>query len=148
MIEQRKSFTLIELVVIIMIIGILVSISLPNFVRTFERARNHEASVNLRLIKAALEIYHSNTGLWYPNDGSPGMFYQSDINEINNTLNIDVPPETIWDYEMRAWDAGFAVWADRTTYRRPPGYNRTIYILWSETETTCNNIAPDTLGCN
>jgi prepilin-type N-terminal cleavage/methylation domain-containing protein len=50
-------FTLIELMVVILIIGILASISIPSFMQSMEFSRQKEATTTLQLIYNAEKIY-------------------------------------------------------------------------------------------
>lgn len=52
-----KGFTLIELVLVVMVIAILVSISIPTYFQTVERARAREARSTLESIFAAQRSY-------------------------------------------------------------------------------------------
>jgi len=52
-----KGFTLIELMVVILIIGILAGISIPSFNQSMEYAREKEARVTLQLIYNAEKVY-------------------------------------------------------------------------------------------
>ena len=53
----RQGFTLIELLVVIGIIGMLVALSLPNFMSARERARDAQRKNDLKQIQKALELY-------------------------------------------------------------------------------------------
>ena len=62
---QRKGFSLIELLVVCLIIGVLSSLALPNYNRSIERARVTEALTMLRAIHDSCErlaIEHFQTG--------------------------------------------------------------------------------------
>ena len=52
-----RSFTLIELIIVIIIIGILATFAMPAFMVTKEKALTKEAIVNLKLIAAAEKIW-------------------------------------------------------------------------------------------
>ncbi|MBU1043002.1 MAG: prepilin-type N-terminal cleavage/methylation domain-containing protein [Candidatus Omnitrophica bacterium] len=54
---KKKAFTLIELMLTVMIIAILVSIAIPNYINTVERARAREARATLESIRAAEQSY-------------------------------------------------------------------------------------------
>ena len=52
-----RSFTLIELIIVIIIIGILATFAMPAFMETKEKALTKEAIANLKLIAAAEKIW-------------------------------------------------------------------------------------------
>lgn len=66
-IYDSKGFTLIELLIVIVIIGILSSILLSNFIGVRQRARDGTRKSDLRQIQAALELYRADYGT-YPLD--------------------------------------------------------------------------------
>ena len=54
---RKNSFTIVELVVVIVVIGILVTLSLPNFLNYIENSKSKVCEVNLRALKIALDAY-------------------------------------------------------------------------------------------
>ncbi|MBU1087833.1 MAG: prepilin-type N-terminal cleavage/methylation domain-containing protein [Candidatus Omnitrophica bacterium] len=54
---KKKAFTLIELMLTVMVIAILVSIAIPNYINTVERARAREAVSTLESMRAAEQSY-------------------------------------------------------------------------------------------
>lgn len=52
---SKKGFTLLELVIVIIIVGVLASLAVPRFFKLVERARSVEAIANLQALRGALE---------------------------------------------------------------------------------------------
>ncbi len=74
--RNDKGFTLIELLVVIVIIGVLASFLMTNYVGVRMRARDTQRKSDLRQIQSALEIYRSDVGAYpdtaaFPACGSP-----------------------------------------------------------------------------
>ena len=63
---MRKGFTLIELLVVIVIIGILISLALPNYAKAKDKAREAQVLSGLHVIQAALERYATDNDGRYP----------------------------------------------------------------------------------
>ena len=68
MFRNERGFTLIELMVVILIIGILVAIAVPVFNAARESAYASTCKANLRTIDGAVETYKASTGETYPTD--------------------------------------------------------------------------------
>ena len=63
---NKRGFTLIELLVVITIIGILVALALPNFIKAKDKALEAEVKSNLHSIQVSLERYATDNGGAYP----------------------------------------------------------------------------------
>ena len=79
--NQRKGFTLIELMIVVAIIGILAAIAIPNFLRFQLKAKSSEGKTNLAAIRTAEQSYYSEFGFYVSATASP----------VNHGQNLKVP---------------------------------------------------------
>lgn len=61
-----RGFSLVELVVVIMILGILAAIAVPNFIQTSKKSSTSAAARQLRVIDDALNRYYFENQTWPP----------------------------------------------------------------------------------
>ena len=99
---MKKAFTLIELLIVILILGILVVIALPRFQKAVQEARYSESHITMSAIRTSQEAYY----LEY-------MQYSDDI----SNLTLDLPP---------ADKRNFFYSTDTDT---PPGIPNNAYII-------------------
>lgn len=67
MFRNEKGFTLIELMVVVLIIGILIAIAIPLYNVATARAETRTCQANLRTIEGAINTYRASTDA-YPGD--------------------------------------------------------------------------------
>jgi general secretion pathway protein G len=58
--KNQKGFTLIELMIVIMIIGLLIAIVIPDLLKTREQSEIQSCSASLRGVQSALELYYTH----------------------------------------------------------------------------------------
>ena len=85
MTRDSRGFTLLELLIVVLIIGILATIALPGYVRTAERARVAEAFQQLSVLRAAEQRALSQTGAY----AVLGALDMVPTNSANWTYGID-----------------------------------------------------------
>src|SRR5713226_6205343 len=63
-VKNRKGFTLVELAVVIVVIGVLAAFGVPRFIKSVERSKAAEAFAYLSAVRAAQERYHARQGTY------------------------------------------------------------------------------------
>lgn len=69
-ISKQRGFTLIELLIVIVIIGILSTLVIANFIGVRARARDAQRKTDLSQIRTALQLYYSDEGAYPSWDAS------------------------------------------------------------------------------
>ncbi|MCX5700811.1 MAG: type II secretion system protein [Candidatus Omnitrophica bacterium] len=92
-----RGFTLVEMIVVAVIIGILVTFAAPQFIKTKERTLDKDAQANLSLIQSGERIYRMEQGVYYPALGTS----TSVVADINTNLKVSLPvSSTSWSYTL------------------------------------------------
>lgn len=93
-----KGFTLVELVVVLVILGVLVALAVPRFTASATKAKETTFCSNVRTIKSQLELYKMTTGN-YPitattTENSDGYTFSQFLNDPNYFESAPINPYT------------------------------------------------------
>jgi prepilin-type N-terminal cleavage/methylation domain-containing protein len=81
--KNEKGFTLVELMVVVVIIGILVAIAVPIYNTVTARATAGAIEANIRTLQGAVMMYHASFDV-YPDDiALLNSFVEGDVNGAN-----------------------------------------------------------------
>lgn len=85
---NKKGFTMIELLIVVLIVGILSAVALPNYRRAIEKAKTTEASVTSKALLEAVAMYATEHRF----EGCTDNF---------DNLDIKINPEgKYWDFKL------------------------------------------------
>jgi len=102
---RRQGFTLIEIIVVLVIIGICVAFALPNFNIPTEQAKALNAQNNLLAIYSAQRNYNNNNGGF--------ATALNGVAAINTALSLNIQDDGSYQYSCSAV-SGFTCTATRT----------------------------------
>jgi prepilin-type N-terminal cleavage/methylation domain-containing protein len=100
--RSSVAFTMLELMVVIVIIGILAAMSFTHFNAAKESAYDKEVMANLKLIASAEKIYRMETGAYFPTNSHSAL---------NSELRLMLP-----NNGPRPWNYTVATNAANTTF--------------------------------
>jgi len=133
--KSQKGFTLLELLIVIIIIGVLTILFIPAFRQAREATLNDEARANLKLIKAAERAFHMQNGVYYYNTTSN---CEASINaNLKTSLQVGIAgyPKR-WNYTINTLVSLNPY--NITAVRNPGGiYNRILWIDYLNEEPQC-----------
>lgn len=128
----KKGFTLLEVLIVVIIIGILVAIALPQYTTTLEKSKSAEAAANVGSLRTSLDRY------WYQSGSVTTDLSSLDIDNPNSVTN-KLYTYSITDDGTSATTRKYTVTGTRTA-----GGN-TYWVKWAQTD---NNTGKLTRSAN
>jgi general secretion pathway protein G len=102
--KRRAGFTLIELVIVIMILGILAGVAAPKLFNTSATAKDNGLKQTLSIVRDAIELYAGKYGALPPCNGTGGSDFRTAVAEfMRGTFpTMPVGPVAIQDIDIES----------------------------------------------
>jgi len=155
--KRKEGFTIVELLIVIVVIGILAGLVITTYNGIQQKARNTERTTDLKTFQSQLEAYYANNGS-YPDNTDLGAggtngannvtFIQTNMKGMDKETLRD-PKATAGDYSLLTSGTGTA---NKYTYVPSPtscsdsGTTCTSYKLYAVPEGGGNTIEFDSLN--
>ena len=94
---NRNGFTLIEIMIVVVIMGLLATVIMPRLLGRPEQARRMKAKVDIRNIEAALSLFKTDTGRFpTTSEGLEALVTDPGIKGYNSDAYLDKVPVDPW----------------------------------------------------
>jgi prepilin-type N-terminal cleavage/methylation domain-containing protein len=112
---MKKAFTLIELIIVVVIIGILALIAIPRYFANVAKAQKSQIYANLDAMRRAQLAYYAAYGIY----GS--SFPIAVVLDGETIVNMSDPSQTTWSYYFASDATGDCPEATRQGAMKQPG---------------------------
>lgn len=122
----KRGFTLLELLMVVIVLGVLAALMLPQYQGFVEKARAAEGINTIGAIKSGEALYKMENGSYVD---------CADAAAISTNLGVTVPPaaNALWTYAVSgAGAATYVVTATRTANKAGGQTGATIIMTWTD----------------
>jgi len=86
--QAKRGFTLVEILIVVVILGILAAIVVPQFTQASTEAKYNSLCSNLQSIRSQIELYKVQHNDDAPTDPNQQLIYCTDIEGVDNDTKV------------------------------------------------------------
>jgi len=98
---MKKSFTLVEIVMIVIIVGVIATFALPAYRNVLEESKAEVCAMNLKVLLGAVETYAVE------NDALPSSLGQLNNRQLKQAWTKTLEKNNSWKVELAYWLVDF-----------------------------------------
>ena len=109
---RRSAFTLVEIMIVVVIIGLLAALAIPAFQRVQRAAQNNRVVNDFRVFSQAFETYATQNGRWPANVGPglvPAGMSRADLKVSVWQAKTTIGGQWNWDQNIAGFAAGISI---------------------------------------
>jgi len=122
--RRTAAFTLIELITVIIIIGIMLGVALPKYMKMAEKTKASNAKQVMDILRKAEEAYYAENTTYDDYDSTDTTTTSGGI--IDEIPHAKIQTDDDWSYKVDAKTTSFNIEAKRKTARAHAGETITI----------------------
>ena len=100
--NNKSGFTLLEIIIVIIIVGVLASLALPRFFSTVEYSRGTEAITSISAVRQSLERCFFQRGTYLGCESFANLDLDDPANSANAHFTYDIGGASATDYTITA----------------------------------------------
>ncbi|MCP4582724.1 MAG: prepilin-type N-terminal cleavage/methylation domain-containing protein [candidate division Zixibacteria bacterium] len=115
--RNRKGFTLVEILIVVVMLAILFAIAVPIYISYVASARSAEAQEAINAIKAAAKVFQARNGQW-PNN----------VQQMDQLLQFEEVTELRWTFNIVTAGQGLAQISATSLGQMPGGAGKVVTL--------------------
>ena len=113
---KRKSFTLLEIMIVIAILGVLASLIIGNFITSLKKGRDARRKADLEQIQKALEMFYEDNQAYPTKAPGSGFVFGGEFDGPNSKVYMKLVPNDPlsgknYEYDYDATNHGYQLYA-------------------------------------